>query len=97
MIRQRPASAASVVQARAEGLPFDDARFKASMNTPAFVMMMTTQEKKGNQLVQISKETGEVSSAVDIKNDREPEYDVDQIYNYVYYRPSGSEIVCYKL
>jgi hypothetical protein len=74
-----------------------NARFKASMNTPAFVMMMTTQEKKGNQLVQVNKENGEISSAVDIKNDREPEYDVDQIYNYVYYRPNGSEIVCYKL
>ncbi len=73
------------------------ARFKASMNTPAFVMMMTTKEKKGNQLVQIDKATGEITSAVDIKNDREPEYDVDQIYNYIYYRPNASEIVCYKL
>ncbi len=74
-----------------------NARFKASMNTPAFVMMMTTQEKRGNQLVQVSKSSGEITSAVDIKNDREPEYDVDQIYNFVYYRPNASEIVCYKL
>lgn len=74
-----------------------NARFKASMNTPSFVMMMTTQEKKGNQLVQVNKENGEITSAVDIKNDREPEYDVDQIYNFVYYRPNVSEIVCYKL
>jgi len=74
-----------------------NARFKASMNTPNFIMIMTTQEKKGNQLVQVNKENGEITSAVDIKNDREPEYDVDQIYNYVYYRPNVSEIVCYKL
>jgi hypothetical protein len=74
-----------------------NARFKASMNTPSFIMMMTTQEKKGNQLIQISKDNGDITSAVDIKNDREPEYDVDQIYNYVYYRPGTSEIVCYKL
>lgn len=74
-----------------------NARFKASMNTPSFVIMMTTQEKKGNQLVQVNKDNGEISSAVDIKNDREPEYDVDQIYNFVYYRPGVSEIVCYKL
>jgi outer membrane protein assembly factor BamB len=73
------------------------ARFKASMSTPTFMMMMTTQEKKGNQLVQVNKQNGEIASAVDIKNDKEPEYDVDQIYNYVYYRPNGSEIVCYKL
>ncbi|HEY0655000.1 MAG TPA: PQQ-binding-like beta-propeller repeat protein [Chryseosolibacter sp.] len=74
-----------------------NARFKASQNTPSFVMMMTTQEKKGNQLVQVNKNTGEIMSAVDIKNDREPEYDVDQIYNHVYYRPGPMEIVCYKL
>jgi hypothetical protein len=67
------------------------------MTTPNFVMMMTKQEKKGNQLVQVNKLTGEISSSVDIKNDKEPEYDVDQIYNYVYYRPNPSEIVCYKL
>lgn len=81
----------------AQAMKAFNARFKASMNTPAFVMMMTTQEKKGNQLIQVNKANGEVSSAVDIKNDREPEYDVDQIYNFVYYRPNASEIVCYKL
>ena len=74
-----------------------NARFKASQSTPDFVMMMTTKEKKGYQLVQVSKSTGEVMNAVDIKNDKEPEYDVDQIFNYVYYRPSSPEIVCFKL
>lgn len=74
-----------------------NARFKASMNTPAFVMMMTTQEKKGNQLIQVDKENGAISSAIDIKNDREPEYEVDHMYNHVYYRPKATEIVCYKL
>lgn len=74
-----------------------NARYKASQNTPNFVMMMTTQEKKGNQLVQVNKLNGEILNAVDIKNDKEPEYDVDQIYNYIYYRPTPAEIVCYKL
>jgi hypothetical protein len=74
-----------------------NARYKASRNTPNFVMMMTTQEKRGNQLVQVNKLTGELGSAVDIKNDKDPEYDVDQIYNYIYYKPNASEIVCYKL
>lgn len=40
---------------------------------------------------------GELRSAVDIRNDKDPEYDVGQIYNYIYYRPNASEIVCYKL
>jgi outer membrane protein assembly factor BamB len=73
------------------------ARYKASQSTPNFVMMMTKQEKKGNQLVQVSKTNGEISRAIDIKNDKEPEYDVDQIFNQVYYRLAPAEIVCYKL
>jgi len=60
-------------------------------------MMMTTQEKRGNQLIQVNKANGEITSAVDIKNDKEPEYDLDQIFNYVYYRSTPMEIVCYKL
>jgi outer membrane protein assembly factor BamB len=73
------------------------ARYKASQSTPNFVIMMTKQEKKGNQLVQVSKANGEILRAIDIKNDKEPEYDVDQIFNHVYYRLSSAEIVCYKL
>ena len=74
-----------------------NARYKASMSTPNFMMMMTKQEKKGNQLIQVSKANGDIMNAIDIKNDKEPEYDVDEIYNYVYYRRSPNEIVCYKL
>ena len=74
-----------------------NARYKASLSTPNFMIMMTKQEKKGNQLVQINKNNGEIINAIDIKNDKEPEYEVDQIYNYVYYRTSPSELVCYKL
>lgn len=74
-----------------------NARFKASRNTPSFVMMMTTGEKKGNRLVQVSKANGEIMNSVDIRNDKEPEYDLDPIYNHLYYRPNDFEIVCYKL
>jgi len=65
--------------------------------TPGFVIIMTTQEKKRNQLVQVSKADGMIQRSIDIKNDKEPEYDVDQIYNHVYYRPNATDIVCYKL
>jgi hypothetical protein len=74
-----------------------NARYKASLSMPNFMIMMTKQEKKGNQLVQVSKANGEILNAIDIKNDKEPEYEVDQIYNYVYYRTNPSEIVCYRL
>jgi hypothetical protein len=74
-----------------------NARFKASKSTPNFVIMMTKQEKKGNQLIQVSKASGEMLAGIDIKNDKEPEYDLDQIYNFVYYRPTANDLVCYKL
>jgi hypothetical protein len=74
-----------------------NARYKASQTTPNFVVMMTTNEKKGNQLIQVSKLNGDLQNSIDIKNDKEPEYDIDQIYNYLYYRPNSTEIVCYKL
>jgi len=74
-----------------------NARFKASQETPDFVIMMTKQEKKGNQLIQLSKSSGDILRSIDIKNDKEPEYDLDQVFNYVYYRPNDLEIVCYKL
>ncbi|HEU5289450.1 MAG TPA: hypothetical protein VFU05_02330, partial [Cyclobacteriaceae bacterium] len=73
------------------------ARYKASASTPDFVIMMTKQEKKGNQLVQVSKSNGEILRSIDIKNDKEPEYEVDQVINQVYYRVSPNQIVCYKL
>lgn len=73
------------------------ARFKASQNTPNFIMMMTKKEQKGYQLIQVSKLSGTVMNAIDIQNDREPEYEIDQVFNYLYYRPSTAEIVCYKL
>ncbi len=74
-----------------------NARYKASMTSPGFHILMTTQEKKGNQLVQLAKADGAIMNTIDIKNDREPEYDVDQIFNFLYYRPTATEIVCYKL
>ena len=74
-----------------------NARYKASRSTPGYVIMMTTQEKKGFQLVRVSKTNGEIANAIDIKNDKEPEYDVDEIFGQVYYRPNLVEVVCYKL
>jgi outer membrane protein assembly factor BamB len=74
-----------------------NARFKASLNTPGFLMLMTTKEPKGNQLIQVDKASGLIEHTIDIKNDREPEYDIDQIFGHLYYRPSASEIACYKL
>ena len=74
-----------------------NARYKASVSAPDFIMMMAKQAKRGNQLVQVSKTNGEILNSIDIKNDKEPEYEVDQIYNHVYYRVRPEEIVCYKL
>lgn len=73
------------------------ARFKASVTTPSFVMMMTQDRDKKNNLIQVSKNTGEIVNRININNDKDPEYEVDQIFNYVYYKTGPSEIVCYQL
>lgn len=81
----------------ARALKAFSARFKASQDTPDFIMMMTRKEQKGNQLIQVGKASGDVENTIDILNDREPEYEIDQIFNYLYYRPSATDIVCYRL
>jgi outer membrane protein assembly factor BamB len=74
-----------------------NARYKATTVSPNFLVMMTKLDKGGHQLIQVNKLNGEIVRAVDVKNDKSPEYDVDNIYNYIYYRPTPTEIVCYKL
>jgi hypothetical protein len=73
------------------------ARYKASQSSPDFVIMVRRKKRKGIVLIQMSKATGEIRASIDISNDKEPEYEVDQIYNFIYYRPTPSDIVCYKL
>ena len=70
-------------------------RFKASAVSPDFVFVLSEPERKHYYLYQVSKADGEKKQEIDLAKDREPSYEVDEVYNYIYYRLGDNEIVCY--
>ena len=71
-------------------------RFKASAQNPGFVFILTEPSKKRYFLYQVSKADGQMKEEIDLAKDKEPSYEVDQVYSYVYYRKGDNEIVCYQ-
>ena len=47
-------------------------------------------------LVQVSKDTGEVLDLIDMKNEKEPSYEVDGVTLSIFYRLDDYKIVSYK-
>jgi len=72
------------------------ARFKATANAPDYVFMVTVTESKENRLVRVSKDTGDVMDFIGLGKDKDPVYEVDNIYNQVYYRKVPGKISCFK-
>jgi hypothetical protein len=86
-----------------EGFSFADSemknvmkRFKASAQSPDFVFILSEYEKKAYGILQVSKENGERIELIDLGKDKEPSYEVDQVYSYIYFRTNSNEIVCYQ-
>lgn len=75
------------------------ARFKASANSKDFVFMMVNlpERNKSYGLAKVNKVTGEIVEVIDMKKDKDPNYEVDEISNMIYYRENPNQIVCYKL
>ncbi len=71
-------------------------RFKASAQSPDFVFILSEYEKKTYGIIQVSKANGEKVELIDLGKDKEPSYEVDQIYSYIYFRTNPNEIVCYQ-
>ncbi|MDN5199810.1 PQQ-binding-like beta-propeller repeat protein [Fulvivirgaceae bacterium BMA10] len=82
-------------------------RFKASTNAEDFVFMMValdkqktgiakSLEKRNFGLIKVSKNNGEIIETINMKDEKEPSYQVDDISNILYYRINPSEIVSYK-
>lgn len=82
-------------------------RFKASTATSDFLFMMITLDKQKTGvakalegrnfgLVRVSKETGKIVEVINMKDEKEPSYQVDDILNSIYYRQNPNEIVSYK-
>ena len=82
-------------------------RFKASTVSSDFIFMMVTLDKQKTGvakalegrnfgLVRVSKATGEIVETINMKDEKEPSYQVDDILNSIYYRQNPNEIVSYK-
>jgi outer membrane protein assembly factor BamB len=71
-------------------------RFKASAQSPDFVFILSEYEKKTYGILQVSKVTGKKVELIDLGKDKEPNYEVDQVYSYIYFRTTPNEIVCYQ-
>ena len=82
-------------------------RSEANRRSPDFVFMIVSLQKQDKNvanaaipgsygLVRVSKTTGEIIETLQIKDEKEPGYQVDDVLNAIYYRNRPSEIVGYK-
>ncbi|MEQ9219933.1 MAG: hypothetical protein RLO17_17895 [Cyclobacteriaceae bacterium] len=79
-----------------DAISFANARFKASAKTPEFMFILTETDKKEYGLVQVDKLTGTAVSTIDLNKDKEPSYELDEIFSRVYYRSAANQIECYQ-
>lgn len=70
-------------------------RFRATAATENAQFILTTLDD-GTGLVNVSKDTGETAAEI-VLRDKKPEYQVDELGGFLYYKSSGSEISAYKL
>jgi outer membrane protein assembly factor BamB len=71
-------------------------RYEASAQSRDFVFLMTQKADRTVALVQVSKRDGRVLSSIDLQRDKEPDYQVDDVGNFVFYRPSDSAVRAYR-
>ena len=73
-------------------------RFKASLAVPGSVFMLTkAPEGKGNVLLQIDKDSAQPRARVDLGNEKEPVYAVDDIAGMLFLRTAPGTLVGYRL
>ena len=77
-------------------IEFARRRYQASAESRDFVFMMTRDEQRNIALVQVSKLNGEILGSIDLGREKEPNYQVDDIANQIYYRIGDSMIVSYQ-
>lgn len=82
-------------------------RFKASAESSNFVFMMIKLDKEKTGvgkmfesatygLIQVDKDSGNIIETIDMANEQEPSYQVDDISQSIFYRMNNREVVCYK-
>ena len=71
-------------------------RFHASRQSRDFVFMMVRADRGRYGLAQVSKDSGEIITTIDLGKENEPTYQVDDIASLVFHQPGPSQIVAYK-
>jgi hypothetical protein len=73
-------------------------RFRASLNVPGSVFMLTRAEQGGgNVLLQIDKDSAQPRARLDLGKEREPVYAVDDIAGMLFLRTAPGTLVGYRL
>jgi len=70
-------------------------RFTASASANNYYFMLSKVEKSV-KLLKINKADGQKMGEIDFKKDKEPNYDIDDISNQLYYRTNANKLSCYK-
>jgi outer membrane protein assembly factor BamB len=71
-------------------------RYEASAESRDFFFMLLQHEDRRVALAQVSKRDGRILSEIDLNRDKEPEYQVDDVNSFVFYKPSDSVISGYR-
>ena len=71
-------------------------RYQASAEARDFVFMMVQDEERHVSLAQVSKLDGRIVGQIAMQGDKEPSYQVDDIGNLLFYRPTPSTITTYR-
>jgi outer membrane protein assembly factor BamB len=77
-------------------IEFARRRYQASAQSRDFVFMLTRSDDRNITLAQVSKRNGEILNAIDLGGDKEPNYQVDDIENQIFYQIGNSMIVSYR-
>jgi outer membrane protein assembly factor BamB len=73
-------------------------RFRASLTVPGSVFMLTrATDGNGNVLIQIDKDSAQPRARVDLGNEREPVYAVDDIAGMLFLKTAAGTLVGYRL
>jgi hypothetical protein len=71
-------------------------RFKATTQSQAFMLVMTSETKKDSKLLQVNKVDGKILNTIQLGKDKEPIYDIDLVDGKLYYMKDASKMECYK-
>jgi len=77
-------------------IAFARKRYQASAQSRDFVFMMVQDDQRNISLSQVSKLDGRILGQIDMRSDKEPDYQVDGVANQIFYRPADSVITAYR-